>query len=106
VSLKDDLLAFAEPGPVAVEIRGKTFYVRVMTAYDSSVMAKMLEKHKADDGLETGRILSQLICDKDGKPIYDISNAAEVGKLSRLAPDVNMALFAASNSANGLAEGK
>ncbi len=106
MSLKDDLLAFAEPGPAAVEVRGKTFYVRVMTAYDSSVMAKMLEKHKADDGLETGRILTQLLCDKDGKLLYDIASADEVNKLSRLAPDVNMALFAASNSANGLAEGK
>lgn len=106
MSLKEDLLAFSAPGPAAVEIRGKTFYVRVMTAYDSALMQKALEKHQVEDGMETGRVLTQIICDESGRALYDIGNKAEVEALSKLAPDVSRGLFDASNSANGLKPGK
>lgn len=103
--LKRDLLAFACPSPIKVAVRGKTFFVRVMTAFDAVQLQKALAKNKVDDGRESGRLLTMVLCDEGGGLLYDIENPEEVDQLSKLPPDIPRLLLAASSEANGPPEG-
>ena len=104
--LRAALAALSSPPPAKVESRGQTFYVRVLTAHDASLMQQAAERHKdARDGCDSGRSLAYLLCDADGATIFDADSADDVLMLSRLHPEVRETLFEAANKANGIDAG-
>lgn len=105
-ALRAALAALSNPAPVQVEVRGQTFWVRVLTAHDADLMRQAAERHKdSKDGCDSGRSLAYLLCDADGATIFDADSADDVLMLSRLHPEVRESLFEAANKANGIDAG-
>ena len=102
---RDDLIAAiskaSAPKPVSIEVDGMgTVYLRVMTAYDAEALRKQMEAAKKDDGCETGRLLAGLLCDEDGKLLFDIDNAEQVLMLAKLPSTMQTAMINAGSKAN------
>ena len=95
-----DILQESSPPPITVEHNGRKRFVRVMTAYDADQTRKKLEAVQKEDGCETGRVLAMLLCDQEGKLLFDVTDADAVLKLSKLPPDTQMALLNASKKSN------
>lgn len=94
------ILAASGPKPIPVEIDGiGTVHVRVMTAYDGEQMRKTLEGLPKDDGCYVGRMMAFVLCDEQGTPLFDPSNAETVLRLSKLPPKMQQRVMQAANEA-------
>jgi hypothetical protein len=100
------VLSASSPKPVPVQINGTgELYVRVMTAYDAAQTQKKLEELKKDDDCSTGRLIAFMLCDEDGVLLFDAADQDTALKLSKLKPDVQLAIINAGNQANGAGSG-
>lgn len=112
MSARDELIArirqASAPRPVRATVKplGEVF-VRVMTPYDSETARLALEKHAGKtDGLQTGRLLAQILCDEAGAPIFDADDDAQAEVLARLPNEAAEAVFKLHRKANGLVQTK
>lgn len=107
---RDDLIgrivAATNPPPLAVEVEGLgSVFVRVQTAFDAEQLRKKLEAAPKDDALYTSRVLTFVLCDSEGKLLFDIEDAEAVKTLAGLPQAKAQKLLEASNQANALGKG-
>jgi hypothetical protein len=94
------IVAASSPKPVKVEVPGiGEVYRRVMTAYDADAMRKQMEKLPQDDGCHVGRTLAFVLCDEDGAPLFDPTNAEDVLMLSKLPAGASQVVLRSANEA-------
>jgi hypothetical protein len=106
MSLRDSILAATTLAPVQVTVPGiaEPVYVAVNSAFSSAQARKDLEECGKDDGRNAGRTLATILCDAEGKLLFDVRNDDDALALSKLGNATISAILAAATKANSAPE--